>query len=118
HRLREADLTERSIKQLQTAYEIQPGDYEELAAVEGVGPKSLRALALIAEIVHDAEASRKDPAKYSYAHGGKDGTPYPVDRERYDESIDHLQQALGQADVEQREERKALQRLAGRHRDT
>ncbi|MCJ7479293.1 MAG: DUF763 domain-containing protein, partial [Candidatus Nanohaloarchaeota archaeon QJJ-7] len=112
HRLRDEDLTERSIDQLQKAYEIQPEDYRELVSLKGIGPKSLRALALISELVHDAEASREDPAKYAYAHGGKDGTPYPVDRERYDESIQHLEEALGQAEVEGKEKRKALKRLA------
>ncbi|MDY6770248.1 MAG: DUF763 domain-containing protein [Candidatus Nanohaloarchaea archaeon] len=118
HRLTEGDLTERSIEQLQRAYERQPDDYEELVGTEGIGPKSLRALALIAEVVHDADAAREDPAKYAYAHGGKDGTPYPVDRERYDESIRHLQQALGQAAVDAGEKREALQRLAACHRET
>ncbi|MDY6776977.1 MAG: DUF763 domain-containing protein [Candidatus Nanohaloarchaea archaeon] len=111
HRLREEDLTERSVEQLEKAYEVQPGDYRELASIEGVGPKSLRALALISELVHDAEASREDPAKYSYAHGGKDGTPYPVDRDRYDESVRHVKEALGRSDVDGKEKRKALKRL-------
>ncbi|MDY6762098.1 MAG: DUF763 domain-containing protein [Candidatus Nanohaloarchaea archaeon] len=117
HRLREADLTERSVKQLREAYEWQPADYEELVDMDGIGPKSLRALALIAELVHDAETSREDPAKFAYAHGGKDGTPYPVDRDRYDESIRHLKQAVGQAEVGREEKKEALQRLADRHRD-
>ncbi|MFB6265789.1 MAG: DUF763 domain-containing protein, partial [Candidatus Nanohaloarchaea archaeon] len=112
HRLRKEDLTERSIDQLQKAYEVQPEDYKELVSVQGVGPKSLRALALIAELIHDAEASREDPAKYSYTHGGKDGTPYPVNEERYDESIQHLEQVLGKSEVEGKEKRKALKRLA------
>ncbi|MDY6769208.1 MAG: DUF763 domain-containing protein, partial [Candidatus Nanohaloarchaea archaeon] len=111
HRLRKEDLTERSIEQLEAAYERQPEGFEELVSIEGIGRKSLRALALIAEVVHDAEAAREDPAKYSYAHGGKDGTPYPVDEERYDESIRHLEQAVEQADVEGGEKRKALERL-------
>lgn len=112
HRLRQADLSQRTIDQLQHAYEVQPDDFEELVGVDGIGGRSLRALAMIAEIVHGTENDWRDPAKYSYAHGGKDGTPYPVDRERYDESIDHVQQALHQADVEGKEKRKALERLS------
>ncbi|MCJ7450444.1 MAG: DUF763 domain-containing protein [Candidatus Nanohaloarchaeota archaeon QJJ-9] len=111
HRLEKADLSERSIDQLKRAYEIQPDNYKELVGIEGVGKKSLRALALIAEIVHGTESSWKDPAKYSYAHGGKDGTPYPVDRENYDKSIEFLQKTLGKAEVERKEKKKALKRL-------
>lgn len=49
-----------------------------------MGPKRVRALALISELIYGAETSWKDPAKYSFAHGGKDGHPYPVDRETFD----------------------------------
>jgi hypothetical protein len=112
HELRPSDLTERSIDQLQQAYEYQPADYEELVEADGVGPVSLRALALIAELVHDAESAREDPAKYAYAHGGKDGTPHPVDRERYDRSIEVLRDALEGADVERETKQSSLQRLA------
>lgn len=110
HELKNSDLSERSIQQLRNAYEIQPSNYEELMAVEGIGEKSLRALAMIAELVHGSESSWEDPAKYSYAHGGKDGTPYPVNRERYDESIQQLEHAL--KEVEGKEKRKALKRLS------
>jgi hypothetical protein len=112
HELRPSDLTERSIDQLQRAYEYQPEDYEELVETDGVGPKSLRALALIAELVHDAESARDDPAKYAYAHGGKDGTPHPVDRERYDRSIEVLRDALEGAEVDRETKQSSLQRLA------
>lgn len=112
HELRLADLTERSIDQLQVAYEYQPDDYEELVGLSGIGRGSLRALALVAEVVHGTESSRTDPAKYAYAHGGKDGTPYPVDRERYDRSIEFLQATLEGAEVERTEKRQAMERLA------
>jgi hypothetical protein len=112
HELKPSDLTERSIDQLQQAYEYQPADYEELVEADGVGPMSLRALALIAELVHDAESARDDPAKYAYAHGGKDGTPHPVDRERYDRSIDVLREALEGAEVDRETKQSSLQRLA------
>ncbi len=111
HALRRSDLTERAIDQLDRAYEQQPTDYEELISIEGIGPKSLRALALIAELVYDAEASRDDPAKYAYAHGGKDGTPVPVDRQRYDTSIKEVRRALEGADVDTDTKQSALTRL-------
>ena len=112
HELRPSDLSSRAIDQLQRAYEVQPDDYEELVAVSGVGRGSLRALGLIAELVYDAESSREDPAKYAYAHGGKDGTPFPVERERYDRSIEFLQVTLDRVEVGRTEKRKALARRA------
>lgn len=112
HQLRLADLSARSIDQLQRAYEYQPDDYEELVELDGIGKGSLRALAMIAELVYDAETAREDPAKYSYAHGGKDGTPYPVDRERYDESIEHVRRAVEQAQVDRSTRQTMLSRLS------
>ncbi len=111
HELRLSDLSERAIDRLETAYEYQPDDYEELVTLEGVGPKSLRALAMIGELVYDAEASREDPAKYAYAHGGKDGTPAPVDRQRYDKSIEEVRRALEGAEVDGNTKQSALDRL-------
>ncbi|WP_256403350.1 DUF763 domain-containing protein [Haloterrigena gelatinilytica] len=112
HDLSSADLSGKALEQLQRAYEYQPDDYEELVELEGIGPGSLRALALIAELVYDAESSREDPAKYAYAHGGKDGTPHPVERERYDESIDHLRSMLDGAELERETKQESLKRLA------
>ena len=65
----------------------QPENYEKLLATPGVGPKTIRALALVAEVIYGAKPSYEDPARYSFAHGGKDATPYPVDCETYDRSI-------------------------------
>lgn len=112
HRLRLSDLSERAIDQLQRAYEYQPDDYEELVELDGIGKGSLRALAMIAELIYDAETAREDPAKYSYAHGGKDGTPYPVDRERYDESIDHVRRAVEQTELDRSTRQTMLSRLS------
>ncbi|HKJ58978.1 MAG TPA: DUF763 domain-containing protein [Halobacteriales archaeon] len=112
HELRPSDLSERAIDQLKRAYEVQPADFEALVGVEGIGQGSLRALGLIAELVYDAESSHEDPAKYAYAHGGKDGTPNPVHRERYDRSVEFLQATLSRADVEGKAKRTALERLS------
>jgi hypothetical protein len=68
-------------KILVKTYERQPEDYEAVLEVEGVGPKTLRALALASELVYGTPVSTRDPARFSFAHGGKDGFPYPVDRE-------------------------------------
>ncbi|WP_227356557.1 DUF763 domain-containing protein [Haladaptatus salinisoli] len=112
HRLRRVDVSERALDQLQRAYEYQPDDYEELVELEGIGPGSLRALALIAELVYDTESSREDPAKYAFAHGGKDGTPHPVKRERYDRSIEYMRSMLEGADIDRETEQSSLERLA------
>jgi hypothetical protein len=66
----------------------KPKNYESLLATEGVGPKTIRALALIAELIYGAKPSYQDPARYSFAHGGKDATPYPVDLNTYDKTIE------------------------------
>ncbi|WP_436922906.1 DUF763 domain-containing protein [Halosimplex amylolyticum] len=112
HELREADLSERALDQLGRAYEYQPDSYEELVELDGIGPGSIRALALIAELVYDAESSREDPAKYAYAHGGKDGTPQPVERERYDRSIEYMRSMLDGAELDRETKQQSLQRLA------
>jgi hypothetical protein len=67
--------------------ERRPESYEKLLAQEGVGPKTIRALALVAEVIYGAKLSYQDPARYSFAHGGKDVTPYPVDVRTYDSTI-------------------------------
>jgi len=72
----------------------QPESYEKLLATEGVGPKTIRALALVAEVIYGAKPSYEDPARYSFAHGGKDGTPYFVDKSTYDETIEKMRRFL------------------------
>ncbi len=68
----------------------KPESYERMLATEGVGPKTMRALALVSEVIYGAQPSYEDPARYSFAHGGKDATPYPVDRGTYDQTISHI----------------------------
>ena len=68
--------------------------------LKGVGPKTIRALALISELVYGKSPSFNDPVRYSFAHGGKDGHPYPVDKETYDGSIEILRKALKQSKLE------------------
>ena len=94
-----------------SAYERKPQDFKSLLALEGIGPKTLRALSLISELVYDTPVSVRDPASYSFAHGGKDGYPYPVDRETYDSSIDFLAKAVGKAKIGDREKLEAFRRL-------
>ena len=105
------DIGEVGRKALKMAYELQPANYEELVALRGLGPKSIRALALVSELVYGASPSWKDPAKFSFAHGGKDGTPFPVDRETYDRTIQTLHEAVEEAKLEKNEKYNAIKRL-------
>lgn len=93
-------------------YERQPADFEGLLALEGVGPKTIRALSLVSELIYGVEPSFRDPARYAFAHGGKDGHPFPVDRATYDESIELLGKAIRKAKLGRREELEALKRLS------
>lgn len=98
-------------KALQEAFEKQPKNYEELLQIKGIGAKTVRALALISNLIFGSEVSWRDPVKYSFAHGGKDGHPYPVDRKTYEESIELLQDAIQQAKLNKREKIEAFKRL-------
>ena len=106
------DIDEAGRKALYLAYELQPSSYEELVALRGLGPKRIRALALISELVYGASPSWKDPAKFSFAHGGKDGTPFPVDRATYDRSIRILHEAVEEAKLDKKEKYEAIKRLS------
>ncbi|UCD02798.1 MAG: DUF763 domain-containing protein [Candidatus Aenigmatarchaeota archaeon] len=105
------DMQRVNLETLQKAYEIQPKNYEELLSVPGMGPKSVRALALVADVIYGKEPSWKDPARFSFAHGGKDGVPYPVDRETYDRSIHVLDSAVRNAKIGSRDRMQAVRRL-------
>jgi hypothetical protein len=93
-------------------YDVQPKSYEELLGMQGVGGATVRALALVAELIYGSRASWNDPVKYSFAHGGKDGVPHPVARKVYDQSIEYLSGAIDGAEIEQEERKEALKKLA------
>lgn len=114
HYLSTEDLHPDSIsKILLTTYERQPDNFEALLGLEGVGAKTIRALSLISELVYGVPPSYRDPARYSFAHGGKDGIPYPVDRETYDKSIEVLTKAINRAKLGMSERKEAFIRLNG-----
>lgn len=92
-------------------YEFKPKNYEELLGVKGVGPSTIRGVALIAELIYGQQPSWEDPVKYSFAYGGKDGVPFPVDRKAMDESIQILKTAIENARIEDKERLNSLQRL-------
>ena len=99
-------------KILLATYEQAPTDFETLLGIRGVGPKTVRALALASELVHGTPTSLRDPARFAFAHGGKDGTPFPVDRATYDRTIEILGLALNKASVDRSEKVTAFRRLA------
>ncbi|RZN37040.1 MAG: DUF763 domain-containing protein [Methanophagales archaeon ANME-1-THS] len=84
---------------LREAYEQQPTNYEQFLCIRGIGPATVRALALIAELIYGEPPSWRDPVKFSFAFGGKDGVPYPVDRKTMDETTELLRTAMKQAKV-------------------
>lgn len=98
-------------KILSRVTEEKPASYEKLVATQGVGPKTVRALALVAEIVYGAKPSYEDPARYSFAHGGKDATPYPVDCKTYDQTIGMLQHAVRRTHISPIEKEKIARRI-------
>jgi len=112
HYLTTNDLHPDSIGRiLLSTYERQPENFEHLLGLRGVGPKTIRALSLISELVYGVAPSYRDPARYSFAHGGKDGIPYQLDRETYDRSIELLRRAIGKTKLGLREKNEAVGRL-------
>jgi len=98
-------------KVLHKVCDRKPDNYEHLLSIEGVGPKTMRALSLVSEVIYGAHPSYEDPARYSFAHGGKDGTPYPVDRKTYDRAIDFFSKVVQRMRLSHQEKRKILSRL-------
>jgi hypothetical protein len=98
-------------KILLKTYQTQPADFERLLGIEGVGPKTIRALALIGELLYGAKPSFRDPARFSFAHGGKDGHPYRLDREGYETSIQYLREAIKRAKLGRYEKLEILKGL-------
>ncbi len=113
HYLSTDDLHPDSLKRIiLSTYERQPQDFEHLLGLPGVGAKTIRALSLISELVHGVAPSYRDPARYSFAHGGKDGIPYPVNRKTYDQSIELLRKAIHKTRLGIKEKNEAMSRLS------
>ncbi len=103
---------------LLNTYQNQPADFEKLLSATNAGPATIRALALVAEVAYGVNLSFRDPVRYSFAHGGKDGIPYPVDRPNYQKSISSLENALRRAKTGDTLKLKALRRLSHIARET
>jgi len=112
HALELRDVDPRRLESvLLTTYERAPQDFETLLGIKGIGARTLRALALVSEVIYGTPASLRDPARFAFAHGGKDGTPFPVDRATYDRTIDTLHRAMSHAKVDRSDKLDALKRL-------
>ena len=81
-----------------------------------MGPKTIRSLSLLSEIVYGVKASFRDPVRFSFAHGGQDGTPYPVDRKVYDATILTLKRAVEASRLGDRDKLKAIRTLSDFYR--
>jgi hypothetical protein len=112
HEVQEVDVNMRRLHgNLAAAAERGPKDFQELLLVPGVGPRTVSALAMVAEVVHGAPSRFSDPARFSLAHGGKDRHPYPVPIKVYDETIRVMKSAVQKGRLGHHEELLALQRL-------
>jgi len=96
---------------LATAYETQPQDFESLMLTPGLGPRTLQSLTLVSEVIYGTPSRFTDPARFSFAHGGKDGHPFPVPLKVYDESIRILQDSIEKSRLGYNEKSDCIRRL-------
>lgn len=91
--------------------EMPPENFEELLLLKGVGPRTLQSLALVSEVIHGAPSRFQDPARFSFAHGGKDGHPFPVPLKIYDETISILQKGIERSKLGNSDKLKSVEKL-------
>lgn len=112
HDVRSADV---NLKRLGTvlalAHEKELRDFESLLLLEGVGPRTIQSLALVSEVIHGTPARFTDPARFSFAHGGKDGHPFPVPTKVYDETINVLKTSVEKAKIGDNDKQQAIKNL-------
>lgn len=97
---------------LALAHETDLKDFESLLLLDGVGPRTIQSLALVSEVIHGAPSRFTDPARYSFAHGGKDGHPFPVPVNTYDETIELLNNAIAKAKLGESDKQHAIKNLS------
>ena len=112
HEVRSEDVNLKRLgSTLWLAHEQQPQNFEELLLLKGVGPRTIQSLALVSEVIHGSPVRFKDPARFSVAHGGKDGHPFPVPTKVYDETIHVLQNAVEKAKIGTTDKAQAIKKL-------
>jgi hypothetical protein len=97
---------------LAVAHEKELPDAESLLMLEGLGPRTLQSLVLVSEVIHGTPSRFSDPARFSFAHGGKDGHPFPVPTKVYDENIQTLETAVRKAKIGESEKSEAIKKLS------
>jgi hypothetical protein len=113
HDVRAKDVNMKRLGSLLTlAHERDLSDFESLVLLEGVGPRTIQSLALVSEIIHGAPSRFEDPARFSFAHGGKDGHPFPVPTKTYDETISVLNTAIQKARLGNSDKQTAIKNLS------
>jgi hypothetical protein len=114
HEVKSSDISLKRLGAiLALAYEKQPENFESLLLLEGLGPRTLQSLTLVSEVIHGTPSRFSDPARFSFAHGGKDGHPFPVPVNVYDETITQLEKAVSRAKLGREEMRDAIRKLSG-----
>lgn len=112
HEVHEGDVNLKRLGSvLWLAHEQRPENFEELLLLQGVGPRTLQSLTLVSEVIHGTPSRFKDPARFSFAHGGKDGHPFPVPTKVYDETIAVLQTAVHKAKLGNSDKAEAIKKL-------
>jgi uncharacterized protein len=113
HEVLESDVNMKRLGAVLTlAHERDVQNFESLLLLEGVGPRAIQSLTLVSEVIHGTPSRFTDPARFSFAHGGKDGHPFPVPLKVYDETISVLKNAVEKAKIGQTDKQKAVQQLS------
>jgi hypothetical protein len=113
HDVRETDVNLKRLGAILTlAHEKALTDFESLLMLQGVGPRAVQSLTLVSEVIYWSPSRFNDPARFSFAHGGKDGHPFPVPLKVYDETIHVLRSAIEKAKVGETDKQKAIQQLS------
>ncbi len=94
------------------AHENKPEDFEDLLLLKGMGPRTIQSLALVSEVIYGTPTRFDDPARFSFAHGGKDGAPFPVPTKVFDETINTLQTAIHRAKIGNTDKQQAIRKLS------
>ena len=96
---------------LATAYESQPQNFEGLLLTPGLGPRTIQSLTLVSEVIYGTPSRFTDPARFSFAHGGKDGHPFPVPLKIYDDSIRILHESIERSKLGYKDKSECIKRL-------
>ena len=112
HDVREQDINMTRLGSvLNMAYNSDIDNFEDLVMMKGVGPRTLKSLAMVSEVVHGDASRFEDPARFSFAIGGKDGRPHPIDTKAMDETIDMLQTSVDKSKLGDKDKSRAIKRL-------